>query len=73
VDDSAIVLVTDSTLCSRAIAVYNAADSTQFASSLYVIRVGSVNVASNPDLPAGEYIYNYVLDANFNFLTAFFN
>lgn len=30
-------------------------------------------MASNPDSPAGKYIYSDVLDANFNSLTVFFD
>jgi hypothetical protein len=72
VPDTTIALVTDSPTCARAVAAYNQIDTTQHASSMYVIQVDTVYVAFNPDAKAGEWLVNYVFDSAFRYISTFF-
>lgn len=72
VPDTAIALITDSATCAQAVAAYRQIDTTAQVSSMYVIRVGPVFVASNPDAKAGEWIVNYVFDSGFRYISSFF-
>jgi hypothetical protein len=79
VADSAIVVVADSTLCSTALSAHNAAAgysgselASSDASSLYVLRVGTVYVTFNPAFPTGEFVNHIVWDASFHQLANWF-
>jgi len=54
--DSSVVVVSDSATCARGLAAYNSVISDTTVTSLYLIRVSTVFVASNPKLRAGEFV-----------------
>lgn len=65
--DSAIVLVTDSASCAKAVKAYNTlfSDSVVRTSAVYLIRTGQQYVAMDPTLPAGEWGMYALLDSTF--------
>jgi len=75
VTDSAIVVVSDSTVCARALSAHNAVagySSAELAdrasSSIYVIRVGTVYVTFNPAFRSGEFVNHFVWNSSFHLL-----
>lgn len=63
--DTDVVAVSDSTTCARGLAAYNSALSDTTVSSVYLIRVSTSYVASNPQLRTGEYVQHFVFDSAF--------
>jgi hypothetical protein len=75
VADSAIVVVSDSTVCARALSAHNAVAgytnaelAAPASSSIYVIRVGGVYVTFNPAFRSGEFVNHFVWDSSFHLL-----
>ena len=74
---SQITYVTDNRICSKLVAPYNAETVMQDASGsvppsgkLYVVKVGTVYVASDPIKTTGEYAQYVTLDGKFRVLAA---
>jgi hypothetical protein len=65
VADTAVVVVSDSITCASGLAAYNAAIEDTVVTSLYLMRVGSIYVGSNPNLRVGEFVQNFVFDSGF--------
>ena len=63
--DTAVMVVSDSTTCARGLAAYNKAILDTTVSSLYLIRVGTAYVGSNPKLRVGEFVQLVVFDSSF--------
>lgn len=74
VPDTAVALVTDTTKCRRAIAVYNHQDSvhSRLSTSLYLVRSGKQYVATDPLGRAGEYTTHVVLDSTLAFISIYY-
>ena len=70
VSASAISVVTDSLTCADALATYNRVTKPETgpATHIYLIAVGSVYVAFNPNVSAGEWTEHVVMDSTFHFL-----
>lgn len=72
---SAINLVTDSTVCAQALTALNQV--AQYhdgpATDLYLISVGGMYVASNPDFPIGEWTQQFVFDSTFAYKMSYAN
>jgi hypothetical protein len=69
VPPSAITLVSDSTVCANALTALNQV--AQYddgpATRLYLISVGAMYVASNPNFPAGEWTQQFVFDSTLTY------
>jgi hypothetical protein len=55
------------------LAAYNAAVGDTFVMSLYLIRVGSTYVGSNPKLRVGEFVQHFVFDSAFALQSQYMN
>jgi hypothetical protein len=68
-----IVVVSDSTLCTRALAAYNvaAALTDSAATEIELLQADTVFVASHPSIRSGEFVMSYVFDHAFNFLGSY--
>ncbi|HEX4681598.1 MAG TPA: hypothetical protein VH277_02750 [Gemmatimonadaceae bacterium] len=66
---SAIALVSDSTTCARGLRALNRTAGYHGvpAARLYLIRVGPMYVASNPNFPGGEWTQQFVFDSTFKY------
>ena len=78
VGDTAIVVVSDSTLCAEGLTAHNAA--AQYADSeltdtlsqrVYLFRVGTIYVAANPHFTTGEWVMHYMFDSTFALKSSF--
>jgi hypothetical protein len=69
VPDTAVVVESDSSRCAQGLVAYNHEANLENgpATTLYLIRVGSTYVASNPSFPAGEYVAQFVFDSAFTY------
>ncbi|HEY5218754.1 MAG TPA: hypothetical protein VIJ16_03040 [Gemmatimonadaceae bacterium] len=78
VDDTAVVAVSDSTLCAEGLAAHNAAaqypDSDladTLSQKVYLIRVGTLYVAANPHFASGEWVMQYLFNSTFTLKSSF--
>lgn len=68
VDSSTVVLVTDKTVCSKAMKAYNnvlGAGAQPPSGSVYVIKIGSAYIVRDPVQRGGEFAADVVLDSGF--------
>jgi hypothetical protein len=68
VDSSTIVLVSDKTICTRAIKAYNSllgAESQPPSNAVYVIQVGTSYIVRDPVQRSGEWYADVVFDRTF--------
>src|SRR4051812_27013768 len=71
-DSASVVAVMDSTKCAMATAAFNTKLDTLPVTDVYLFRVGSVFVVSNPNRrPDTEYTAQLVMDSTFNYLGFF--
>jgi hypothetical protein len=73
VTDTALYVVTDTLVCQSAVSAYNTAADVAGnpATAVYVIHAGPVYIVSNPALPSGEFVPQFVFDSTFTLLSSY--